>query len=77
MRTSIGVIFSARPQLSLDATIQSPVKNVASILQRTFRGEKPFFQANEGKVIPFSMVITPLIVFVTEFLAVFASYPPH
>ena len=39
-------------------------ENVASILQRTFRGEKHFFQANEGKVIPF--IITPLIVFVTK-----------
>ena len=37
------------------------MKNVASILQRTFRGEKHFFQANEGKVIPFTVVITPLI----------------
>ena len=36
-------------------------ENVASILQRTFRGEKHFFQANEGKVIPFTVVITPLI----------------
>ena len=36
-------------------------KDVASILQRTFRGEKHFFQANEGKVIPFTVVITPLI----------------
>ena len=33
--------------------------NVASILQRTFLGEKHFFQATEGKVIPFIMVITP------------------
>ena len=45
--------------------IQLPV-NVASILQRTFLWEKHFFQANEGKVIPFIIVITPLIVFVTE-----------
>ena len=61
LRPPPGVFFSAGPQLSLDATIQSPVKNVASILQRTFRGEKHFFQANEGKVIPFTVVITPLI----------------
>ena len=41
--------------------------NVASNKQpRTFLGEKHFFQANEGKVIPFIIVITPLIVFVTE-----------
>ena len=40
--------------------------NVASILQRTFLGEKHFFQANEEKVIPFIIVITPFIVFVTE-----------
>ena len=61
LRPPPGVFFSAGPQLSLDATIPSPVKNVASILQRTFRGEKHFFQANEGKVIPFTVVITPLI----------------
>ena len=61
LRAPPGVFFSAGPQLSLDATIQSPVKNVASILQRTLRGEKHFFQANEGKVIPFTVVITPLI----------------
>ena len=61
LRAPPGVFFSAGPQLSLDATIQLPVKNVASILQRTFRGEKHFFQANEGKVIPFTVVITPLI----------------
>ena len=33
--------------------MQPPVKNIASILQLTFLGEKHFLQANEGKVITF------------------------
>ena len=52
--------------VSLDATIQLPVKNVASILQRTFLGEKHFLESNERKVTTFTIVVTPFVVFMTE-----------
>ena len=58
--------------------IQLPVKNVASILQRTFLGD----QAGEGKAITFIIAnnyhaIHRIRVSIprNEFLAVFASYP--
>ena len=68
--------------------IQLPVKNVASILQLTFLGDKHFPQANEGKVITFIIVnnyhaIRRIRVSIprNEFLTVCASYalkqPPH
>ena len=45
----LGVIFSAGPQLSLDTTIQLPVKNVVSILQRTFLGANTFSKRTKRK----------------------------
>ena len=68
--------------------MQPPVKNIASILQLTFLGEKHFLQANEGKVITFIVVNNYHAIHSirdsiprNEFLAVFSSYPvqqpPH
>ena len=68
--------------------IQLPVKNVTSILHRTFLGDKHFLQANEGKAITFIIVNNCRAIHRirdsiprNEFLAVFASYPlqqpPH
>ena len=81
-------ILKFREKEEVMQRIQLPVENVASILQRTFLGEKHFLQANEEKVVTFIIVnnyhaihrirdsIPP-----NEFLAVFASYPlqqpPH
>ena len=64
------------------------MKNFASILHRTFLGEKHFLQANEGKVITFIIVNNYHAIHRirdsiprNEFLAVFVSFPvqqpPH